>query len=38
MLRVVLWIVALFAILFVLRLLGFFLRAGGRGRAAKGSR
>jgi hypothetical protein len=38
MLRVVLWIVALFAILFVLRLLGFFLRAGGRGRAAKRSR
>ena len=38
MLRVVLWIGALFAILFVLRLLGFLFRAGARGRAAKGSR
>lgn len=37
MLRVVLWIVALFAILFVLRLLGFFLRTGARGRDSKGS-
>ena len=34
MLRVTLWIVALFAVLFVLRLVGFALRSAARRRSA----
>lgn len=38
MLRITLWIVALFAVLFVLRLVGFALRGGpARGRPPGGS-
>lgn len=35
MLRITLWIVALFALLFVLRVIGFVLRGAARGRSMR---